>query len=166
LKYNLKDYTTKNKFQTKFKESFLLSFNYIITESFTGEIIDLLTNSKITLVTIKNERNKFSIIDVLSQKTFPVNYKFIYNEFYQFEVYYCKNVYAVKIYILKNKEKTLEYQNIYSLENENNFNNIDFTKIYLFGGKFYINEITFSINNNIILLDHCNPLLQMNLFGG
>jgi hypothetical protein len=166
LKYNLKDFTTKNKFNTIFEDSLLLSFNYILLENFTGELFDICDPQNTVLTTIRNDRAHLSILNSFAQEEFKIHYKFEIEEFYNVCIGYNDepNHYYVKIFKLENKQKELIYQNIY--KSIIHLNNLDITRLNLFGGKFYINEIKFDINKNQILMDYCNPILQMNKFGG
>lgn len=166
MQYNLVDFTTKNKFSRIFDTMYKLSFNYVLDRRFTGELFDIYAetnNTETCILTVENNSNKLTIIDNIRQTSFVIDYVFDVREFYNIEIEYQKiGQYSVKIYKLENKKKTIEYQNIYLYSVLNQIINI--SKIHLFGGKYYVNEIVLTINDNKILSDYCNPLLQMNNF--
>ncbi|MCK9415664.1 hypothetical protein M0Q97_03275, partial [Candidatus Dojkabacteria bacterium] len=166
MQYNLVDFTTKNKFNRVFDTMYKLSFNYVLDRRFTGELFDIYAetnNSETCILTIENNSNKLTIIDNIRQISIVIDYIFDIHEFFNIEIEYQKiGQYSVKIYKLENKKKIIEYQNIYLYNILNQIINI--TKIHLFGGKYYTNEIILIINDNKILSDYCNPLLQMNNF--
>lgn len=164
MQYDLKDYTSKNKFNTIFQTNYKLNFNFILDKRFTGEIFDIIANTNVILLTIENKYNKISLIDSIRQQTFDIDFTFNIHDFYNIDIEYQNAQYIIKIFRLENGEKTLDYQNIYIVDILD-FSNFDINKIFLFGGKHYINDIIFHINDNKILTDNCNPLLQMNNFG-
>jgi len=165
LQYNLTDYTIKNKFSLTLNIDYSITFNYILVNNFVGEVIDILS-SNVSIFTIKNNRNSLQLIDNRNQITFDVNYKFSIKELYQINLNFIKesNQFVLKIFTLVNKEKTLEYQNIYIITNVISNNAITITKLDLFGGNFLINDLFFNIDDKQILSDYCNPILEMNKF--
>ena len=166
LQYNLNEYTTKNKFNQIVSKNLKLSFNFILINNFVGEIFDILSADGIlSIFTIKLNRNKLEIIDNRSMDIFQVDYIFkpkeIFNVIFDYD-FVLKQI-SIKIFGLANKEKTIEYQNIYisTIVTQNTFN---LTHLHLFGGNFYSNEIILNINDLTILKDYVNPLLQMKSF--
>jgi len=164
MQYDLKDYTTKNKFSTVMNKGFSLTFNFILIGNFVGEVFDIISENTISIMTLRNNRNVFEIIDIRNQKTLAVDFKFNQKEIYQVSILFTQIQYAIKIFSLINQEKTLEYQNIYIIEVAN-LAPVNITNLQLFGGNFYVNDIVLDINDKNILKDFCNPILQMNKFG-
>ena len=66
--------------------------------------------------------------------------------------------------MLENKQKNLVFQNLYILNSEN-YSKFEFSKLYLYGGKFLTNEVILKINENKILTDNVTPVLVMNKMG-
>lgn len=164
MQYCLKDFTTKNKFQTLVNSKFQLSFNTVILKLFDGEMFDLLDETgTLSLFTVKiNRSRKLEIIN--NQQNILVDYQInlteIYNIIIGFDVV-LKQI-SVKIISLKNRQKSLDYQNIYIVDGT--INPFTLSYVHLFGGSFYSNEIQLSINDNMILKDYTNPLLVMKQF--
>jgi len=165
MQYSLKDYTTKNKFSTIVTTGYQISFNFVLMNNFVGEMFDFISNIA-SIFTIRSNRNTLELIDQRNQITFPTNFKFTLQEFYQIVIDYSVVLkqFSIKIFSLVNKEKNLEFQNIYIVDTVIN-QNISITGLDLFGGSYLVNDVTFIINDKIILKDICNPLLQMNKFG-
>jgi hypothetical protein len=167
MKYNLEDFTEKNRFRTRISTGYVLAFNFVFTEKFTSEIIDLSTSEDTSILTVKMERHKLVIQNqIFPQEDIKIDHKLDINEFYKIIIGYSKNPnqFFINIFKLVNKEQELVYQNIYAISIDTH--NISLNRLNLYGGKFYINEITLKVNNNQILIDYCNPILQMNQFGG
>jgi len=162
MQYVLGDYSTKNKFSLNVIEGFQLSFNYVLLTKFVGELFDIISNN-VVLFTLSISRNKIEIIDNRNGlvNNFLVDFGLNINEIYNIVLEYnlSINQLAIKIFSLKNKEKNLEYQNIYI--NEQVIIPFLITHIQMFGGNYYSNEIIFKINKNVILKDYTNPLLLM-----
>jgi len=164
LTYDLKDCVSINKHTLIVNDNFSLSFNYISLAKFAGEVLDIIGG-----ITIASKRTKyFEIICPRFQTTTLIDYKFEDNEFYHITVDYKESLkqLAVKIFKLKNKQKNLEYQNIYILNNTDSVpHKMSFSEMFLYGGNYLINEVILKINNNPILSDQVNPVLQMFKFG-
>ena len=166
MQYNLTDYTVKNKFPTLVSTNFSLSFNYVMLNNFSGEAFDIITPSgNLSLYTVKNTRNKLEITDNRFLQTFIVDFPLIATELYNIVISYTVSLkqISIKIFSLKNKEKFLEYQNIYISTNADS-TPFEINYIHLFGGNFYSSEIAFIINDKQILKDIVNPLLQIKQF--
>jgi len=166
MQYELKDYTTKNKLSIKVSKNLELSFNYVYLNNFVGEIFDLLNLSgNLSIFTLKHNRNKLEIIDNRVNKTISIDYQLIQKELYNIVLNYDLNLkqFSIKIFLLNNNEKIIDYQNIY-ISNEANVTEFEICYIHLFGGNFYSNEITFNINEKNIMKDFVNPLLIMKAF--
>lgn len=163
MTYNLTDFTIKNKKPTTFESTFALSFNYVVTKKFSGELLEILDDG-VSIFTVEQNRKNLSIIKhQMTQSTTIINFEFIENEFYNVEIEYSKplNQISVRIFELQNKQKTLKFQNIYILAGSVSPN---ISKIYLYGGYFLMNDLTLKLDNNQILHDIVNPILQMNKF--
>lgn len=166
MQYCLKDYNTKNKLNLSVDTSFEISMNFVLMNNFVGEVIDILgTGGIFSYFTIKCNRNRFEIIDNRNQQTYQLNFQLQQKEIYNISIQYTSSLkqYAVKIFSLVNKEKSLEYQQIY-INNQIDETNlaINFEYIHLFGGSFLSSEINLTINQKNILNDIVNPLLKMN----
>lgn len=166
LVYDLKDYTSVNKTSTVFIESLKINFNYVLQNNFTGEIFDFETeNPTNTFLTVQQARNKMEIvIHGESQEVFTFNHKFETNEFYRIDIEVKMQQIAVKIFTVKDKEKTLMYQDLYIIKGVIS-TGLTLSKTYLFGGNYLTNDIYIWINDKIILKDNCNPIMQLNKFG-
>ena len=166
LTYNLIDNVSINKKTLLLENELKFNFNYILQSKYSGEIIDILGDGDLSFLTIESKRNKIQIKNHSNQITINIDYEFIPLEFYQINIKFNKTLgqIAVTIFILKNTQKKLEFQNIYI--NQSNINNkINFKNIYLYGGNFFIGDLFFFIDNNKILSDYVNPILNMNKFG-
>lgn len=165
LQYNLNDYSQKNKANLTINQSFEISFNFVLMVRFVGEIFDLLSHDGLlSNFTIRNSRNKLEIVDVQNQQTFPVNFSFVEKEIYNIvikKISQTKQI-TIKIFSLKNKEKSLEFQDVYIITNE--ILPFTLTHIHLFGGNFLSAEVLLNIDEKNILKDYVNPLLQMKQF--
>jgi hypothetical protein len=164
LSYNLKNYTTKNNFSLEINDGFRLSFNYVLTQKFTGEILEILSDQLLSHFTVQLNRNKIEVLNSRNQKTNLLDFQLGTNELYNIEIIYTQSInqIAVKVYMLVNTKKTLKYQNIYNIPTEElNINKFDISNIYLYGGMFYSGNIELSINNKNILTDYVNPILGM-----
>ncbi len=161
IQYVLNDFTIKNKFGLTVTKNFQLSFNFVLTTKFVGEVYDIL-NGNLSLFTLNLNRNKFEILDNNRNLTYLVDFPLVINEFYNIVLSYdlTLNQFAIKIFSIVNKEKSLNFQNIYINNDENNVS-FSLTNLQLFGGKFYSNEIIFKIDEKIILQDYVNPVLIM-----
>lgn len=170
LTYNLVDNVSINKKSLLLDKSLSLNFNYILQAKYSGEIFDILDSNNLPYITVESKRNKISIINHSTQITTEIDYIFLPLEYYQINLNYNKisGQLAVSIFILKNTQKKLEFQQVYiNYPNNNNQHNnpINFSNIILFGGNYYIGEIYFFVNDEKILSDFVNPLLNMNKFG-
>ncbi len=166
MQYNLSDYTTKNKISKLVTKNLELSFNYVCLNNFVGEVFDFLNASgNLSIFTIRNNRNKLEIIDNRINRTFLIDFSLINKELYNIVLNYNLDLkqFSVKIFSLKNKEKILEYQNIY-ISNQSTKTQFEICFLHLFGGNFYSNNITFNIDDKNILKDFVNPLLVMKNF--
>lgn len=171
LTYNLVDLTSINK-KSRLIDNFEFSFNFVLLGKFSGEIFDF--NSTTNIFSIEFNRQNLSLIFNKYQKNFLLEYKFIFNEFYQINIKYNEKLKQISVLIvmLKNSRKNIVYQQLYIINTDslqNNliveYNKIELSSIYLYGGSFLINELILQINNNKILSDNVNPVLIMNQFG-
>lgn len=167
LSYDLKDYTSVNKTSTTFNKSMKLDFNFVLLNSFTGELFDFETeNPTNTFLTIQQTRTKMEIVlHGESQEVFNINYKFEINEFYRISIEITPQQIAIKIFTVKDKEKSLAYQDLYIIKGLITPLIYTLGKTYLFGGNYLTNDIYLWINDKIILKDNCNPIMQLNKFG-
>lgn len=166
MQYVLTDYTIKNKLSININNSFILDYNFVLLKNFSGELFDLISDTgNLSLYTIKINRNKLEIIDNRFSESFVINFDLKINEIYNISINYSIKIkqFSIKIFSLKNKEKFLEFQNIYIITNAQTIP-FKIKYIHLFGGNFYSNEITFGIDDKIILKDYVNPLLKMKQF--
>lgn len=159
LSYNLSDFNTKNKYPLNF-ETLLLEFDYIMTNRFNGEIIDLV-NDDLPLFTVESNQKKFNFI--CNQNKFLVDYNFLVNEFYRIEISIKNSIKQIGISIFKlvDKQKILDYQNLYIYKD---CEITTISNIWLYGGNYFIGNILLKLNDNKILDDKCNPVLIMNKF--
>lgn len=165
LTYNLIDVANIQP-QTK---SFQLTYNFVLREKFSGELIDVGYRYKtddVKLLTIRNSRNKYEIIIHHTSTTLKLNYDFIIGEFYQ--ITYINDIVndliKVNISILNpDNSKETVFEKIYDTPIHIIKSNIN--SIMLYGGTYLINDIEFSLNGNKIFQDNCNPVLIMNKYG-
>lgn len=159
LSYNLSDFNTKNKYPLNF-ETLLLEFDYIMTNRFNGEIIDLV-NDDLPLFTVESNQKKLNFI--CNQNKFLVDYNFLVNEFYRIEISIKNSIKQIGISIFKlvDKQKILDYQNLYIYKD---CEITTISNIWLYGGNYFIGNILLKLNDNKILDDKCNPVLIMNKF--
>lgn len=160
LTYDLKDAVSVNKKSLIIDNEFSLSFNYVTTKKFSSRII--VTDN----FYIESVKDKLSIFDINNQKQYDIDFVFESLEYYQINVSYNKKLrqYSVIIFILRNKQKKLVYQNLYIDNVNNQAQIIDFTEICLMGGSFYFGELIFTIDNDKIITDYVNPILNMQKF--
>lgn len=167
LQYKLTDYSINNKFSNVINNGYKLIFNFAIIGRFNGEVFDIVSdNNVISSICIKNKQ--LILFDTATQTEAVSEYKFEQDVLYQITIDFDFELkqYAFKIFKLKNKQKSLEYQNIYNLTEILAFNNqkIKITYIQLFGGKFLVNDIIFYIDNRKFIEDNCLPLVNMYKF--
>lgn len=174
LTYNILDFIKVNKKSNIVNDSFDLNFNYVLFQKFSGEIFDLISNSKnedgTAIMTVEQNRKKISLIFHNYQKTFDLNFVFNDKIFYQICINFKRNIQpninqiAVKIFSIVDKQKKLEYQNTYIIEIDNNDNIFNIDRIYLYGGQFFTNDIELNIDGKNIIMDNANPVVSMNKF--
>lgn len=159
LTYDLKNAVSVNKKSLILINEFSISFNFVLTKTFTGTLVNT------EHFNINCKKNKLNIFDINNQKTFEIEFPVEFNEYYQLNISYNKTLkqYSVIIFILRNKQKRLEYQNLYIM-NQEQPKIIGFAEIHLMGGNFFIGEILFTIDNNKIISDFVNPILNMQKF--
>lgn len=162
MQYKLTDYTEKSKNEID-GNVWKLIFDFIPMDKFNGSVIDLVsTAGTLSILEIKYSRqNKLNCN--IGQIPHLIDYTFDLKEIYQIFVSINKDIdqLAVKIFGLKNKEKTLLYENIYTIDIEN-YPQLGY--IHLFGGKFFLGSLEFESDDKNIMKDYCNPLLIMRNF--
>jgi hypothetical protein len=165
LTYNLVDLVSKNK-NKLICDTFEFSTNFVLLQKFSGELFDFIGPNELSLFTLEFNRKKLTLIVHKYQLDYVINYDFIENEFYQILIKYDSHYkqLSVRIYLLENKQKNLVFQNLYILNSEN-YSKFEFSKLYLYGGKFLTNEVILKINENKILTDNVTPVLVMNKMG-
>lgn len=165
LTYNLIDLVSKNK-NKLICDTFEFSTNFVLLQKFSGELFDFIGPNELSLFTLEFNRKKLTLIVHKYQLNYVINYDFIENEFYQILIKYDSHYkqLSVRIYLLENKQKNLVFQNLYILNSEN-YSKFEFSKLYLYGGKFLTNEVILKINENKILTDNVTPVLVMNKMG-
>ena len=158
LVYDLKDATKINEFQRFISknDNLLITFNFVFLKRFTGDIIDVLNNNTI-LFTIKLKGKNLIILK--DNKEYIINYKFEENYFYQINITQNKIIF----FILENNKQQIIHMYDYQLINDND--NLELTKINMYGGNYYIGQFIIKINNNKIIEDRTLPILNMNSFG-
>lgn len=167
LTYNLKDNVSVNKKSLILQSDLSITFNYILSGKYSGVIFDLLDVNDNSILSIESKRNKIQVINHVSDKTILVDYEILPMEYYQININYNNELdqIAVSIFILKNTQKKLEFQQVYINNPSTNKPTLEFKNIYLYGGNYYIGEVYFHLNGNKILSDYVNPILNMNKFG-
>lgn len=163
MQYKLLDYTEKSK--NDINGNILeFSFDFVAMDKFNGSVLDVLDeNGSFTSIELQYNRfNKITFVFGSSeQEPIEIDYKFVNKEIYQicFEINKEINQLSIKIFGLVNKEKSLLYENIYSVD-------ISTTEligyIQLFGGKYLLGSLELKSDNKNIMKDYCNPLLIMN----
>lgn len=160
--YDLKDYTSVSKHKRNF-ENINFSFNFVLTSYFTGEIFDFVDEFNNTIFTIQISRSKLEIVFHTIQYNVEIDYKIEKYNFYRFEFIINFDKFSFKIFKVNDKNKTLDYQNLYIFK-DNIQKNIILEKMYMFGGNYLTNDIYLYISQKPILKDNCNPVLIMNKF--
>lgn len=166
LTYQLSEYSKTNKFSNISTDKYLMSFNFVLRNRFSGELFDLLSDFN-TLITTKINSKKLSLFDTSCQETFTVDYVFDIDEFYQVNIGYNIKLgqYSIHIFVVNNGQKSLQYQNIYKLSKDKSLLKPQkINSIYFFGGKYFMNDINFVIDNRKFIDDKCLPLLDMYKF--
>lgn len=163
MQYRLSDYTEKSK--NDIDGNILeFSFDFVSMDKFNGSVLDVLDiNGSFTCIELQYNRfNKITFVfGSNGQDPIEIDYKFVNKEIYQicFEINKEINQLSVKIFGLVNKEKSLLYENIYSVD-------LSTTEligyIQLFGGKYLLGSLELKSDNKNIMKDYCNPLLIMN----
>lgn len=163
MQYKLLDYTEKSKNDIN-GNIIEFSFDFVAMDKFNGSVLDVLDeNGSFTSIELQYNRfNKITFVFGSSeQEPIEIDYKFVNKEIYQicFEINKEINQLSIKIFGLVNKEKSLLYENIYSVD-------ISTTEligyIQLFGGKYLLGSLELKSDNKNIMKDYCNPLLIMN----
>jgi hypothetical protein len=168
LTYDLIEHTRKSQVITTISnQGFNLVFNFVLTNNFTGEIISFVNDYKLPVIILKVERNKLTINNIVNQQEIKIDHKIDKNELYQIQVIQKLQKYIIKIFKLVNKEKEEVFSQVYNI-NENsllsNNTNITLHKMCLYGGSYYINDISLFISGNNIFTDKCRPILVYNQF--
>ena len=159
MSYDLKELTSKNKFKLIPLNTLNFSFDYVLLNRFDGEIFDIIYDDILPIITL--EQSKRKIIIKNNNESFEINYNFDLKEFYKIEIEFNLKLkqLAIQIYKLVDKQKYLEYQDLYI------FKDIiipQISNVFLYGGNFYVSNIELKIDNNKIMEDFANPVLQMN----
>lgn len=164
LQYSLKDYSVTNKFSTLAKTNWLLTFNFVLTGRHQTEVFDLISQDTMVVVSILCKNKQLVLFDTSAQQEIIVEHPFIDNELYQVCIDYniMRKQFSIKIFKLKDKQKTLDYQNIYIVDNH--LLQIPISHLQLFGGNFLTNDIQLSIDKKKLLDDKCLPLMNMYKF--
>ena len=160
--YDLKDYTSVSK-NNRWLNDLRFGFNFVVQSYFTGELFDFVDAGNSPVFTVQISRSKLEIVVHPFQQVIPVEYKFEKMTFYRFELSMKNAQLAVKVFTIDNKNKTLDFQDIYILQDIVTSAMI-LEKMYLFGGPYLTNDIYLFCENKPILKDNCNPILVMNKF--
>lgn len=138
-------------------------FNFVVQSYFTGELFDFVDVGNSPVFTVQISRSKLEIVVHPFQQVIPVEYKFEKMTFYRFELSMKNAQLAVKVFTIENKNKTLDFQDIYILQDIVTSTMV-LEKMYLFGGPYLTNDLYLFCENKPILKDNCNPILVMNKF--
>lgn len=155
--YNLKDYVSVNK-QSTFFENIDLSFNFVSLRKTNNPLFILTDNTDAPVITIsKNRKNIYMLI---GDNSIVIDYPIEQNEFYNLTLLLNNKQLSVKIFGVENKQKTLEFQNIYPIQ----INSCELKNMLLMGGQFLAGNVQLYINGKVVLKDDVNPLMIMNKF--
>lgn len=161
--YDIKDFTSVSKNSRRFT-NVRFEFNLVFTSYFTGELFDFEDQNKTPLMTVQANRSKIEVVmHNGEQQVIPVEYKFEKDTFYRIELYFHEKQLSVNVFTIADKNKSLDYQNIYILNNIVPLRT-ELETMYLFGGSYLTNDIKLNIDRKPILQDNCNPLLVMDKF--
>lgn len=160
--YDLKDYTSVSKHKRNFAD-IKFGFNFVIQSYFTGELFDFVDSKNSPVFSLQISRTKLEIVIHTLQQVIQVDYKFEKMTFYRFEIYIHDTQVAIKIFTVEDKNKTLDFQDLYILQGIVP-TNIILEKMYMFGGSYLTNDIYLTMSGKPILKDNCNPVLIMNKF--
>lgn len=152
MTYDLKDLSSINKHNLTPTNSLQIDFSFILQKRFTGEVLDFVLNDGNILFSINNQSKKLFLGDV------EIEYTFEPLEYYGITLLITNTDFGVVIYKLKNKIKTEEFRENYSLTES--YLNSKIEKIFLYGGKYYIRDIIFFIDKQKIFQDYVNPVLN------
>lgn len=163
MQYKLSDYTEKSK--NDINGNILeFWFDFVSMDKFNGSVLDVLDENG-SFTSMELQYNRFNKITFVfgsnGQAPIEIDYKFVNKEIYQicFEINKKINQLSIKIFGLVNKEKSLLYENIYSVD-VSTTETIGY--IQLFGGKYLLGSLELKSDNKNIMKDYCNPLLIMN----
>lgn len=169
MQYRIADFTSVSKFSNNVKESYELSFDFVLMKKFGSSLISLIDASSETPViinTVYTERGTYPKLTFRNdigpeQESLTISHKIKEKELYNLSIKYDlpNQQYIFKLYTLHNKKKTPVYENILIVENQPQIN---ITNIHLFGGKFLSSTIKLMIDDKEIFNDICSPVLVMN----
>lgn len=162
LQYKLSDYTVKSKIQLTPKQTWELSFNFVLTQKISSEFVSLMTDGILTVCTLMVNRNYLEIVDNRNGWLFRINSVLELNEFYNISL----------VYDITNKQYIV---NLKVLGSDTVFTDLAintdvvsvpliFSNIQLFGGTWLQSETIFNIDNKQVMKDYVNPILRMNNF--
>ena len=152
MTYDLKDLSSINKHNLTPTNSLQIDFSFILQKRFTGEVLDFVLDDGNILFSINNQSKKLFLGDV------EIEYTFEPLEYYGITLLITNTDFGVVIYKLKNKIKTEDFRENYSLTES--YLNSKIEKIFLYGGKYYIRDISFFIDKQKIFQDYVNPVLN------
>jgi len=158
--YELQQYTKNNLFELYTIDDLSFSFNLAV-DKFRGNLIDLLdVNESIFFsISINNLKLEYNFASEDKVEVTTLNKL----EFYQVNFYFesAEKKLTITIFTLNNGVKTIFYQNEYFVQNRYS-DLVRLTLINVYGGKWFMNDLTLNINKNKILQDYCNPILNYN----
>ncbi len=163
LTYNVCNWCYRGKLQNTISSlGFQVSFDYVLTHSFVGEILTVQTSHNFDLFQICQQRKKLKICDIITQKDYNITAELETNELYKVYVNFTGTAYHTAIYKFVNGDKILVHEQINNMDKSqltSSLINKDIIYLKLYGGKFYFGRLTLFINNKKILTDTCRPLL-------
>lgn len=162
LTYNMIDLCSVNKF-TLINEVVEVSFDFVLTKKFDGELMTLQGNDNNPLMTVKIERKQYVSI-VLNQFNYTrkLDYVFDINEFYGVHIKFIESSkqLSVVVYKLVNGIKQIVFQDLVIVTTESP-NKMEFGSLYLYGGTYLISNVKCEVNGNEIIHDTATPVLMM-----
>lgn len=161
--YNLKDYTSVNKQSTKIDKdgTIDMAFNVVFRNRYSGEMFIFVDIVGVPLITITRQRKTLQVT-FKNNDPIIIDHDFEVNEFYNITLQINTVQLTCMIFKLENKQKTLDFQNVYKIINFPS--GIDLYKLLLMGGQTLVNDIYLYINGKVVLKDNVNPVMVMRNF--
>ena len=156
LVYDLSQYTQVNKLSTTPQSNFNLSLN-IATDKFLGEIVDLLTLDDSIYFTLGFNRSMELLYTFAGDEKVVIT-TLNKHEYYQISITVTTEKIKIVIFKLNNGVRSVAFTNDITFETPKTITEL--TKINLYGGNYYVNDLTLNVDDKKIMQDYCNPIFK------